>query len=549
MVPQSSTSIGSFTYICACLVSAKRFTLHFRDKGYLAKEVRKVENARKSNAHELGNHEWPASLLEPSIDGADIARCRQYESNYADIVALKGRALKGLLERSPQLQEYLSKVESFQAQQEKLLEMDGSEIAIQNKNGVCRAQHTLKQLAKRAARYKKAWHFLKDCSFPLTVSDICKTHSEILGDHACRGAPGFRDREVTVERHTMLPHSEVPWALTMYAEALSKVIAREDLSGFAKAAWAGHQLLVIYPFANCNGRLARLIINRVLKHCGVPFFLILGSPEHRLAWQKTFRLGLDGGSTQPLAELIARVAVKSWTDLDEAAETAATCRHDSAQEDLAKKVRSRAKEEMCSICFEGDTDISVLCCSAVYHQSCLCRWLTSATQPACVSCRKEINADSIRKQSSNDAADRGNPFRRVIYVSDPSTANMTRSISAAVMQGRRQTWLEAGSRRRMPETTNSGPSTTLPNTPAGGVILTYMGNDVVREQDFRARLLNTAVGSEAQAQAGQLVALLVGDGTGPQTSASGLLMSSVMSAPSLPPRSRGPPRAPFSMGL
>jgi hypothetical protein len=241
----------------------------------------------------------------------------------------------------------------------------------------------------------------------MTVSIICETHA-ILGQDVCQGNGKLRTRPVRLGQCRFCQHLEVPSAMDRYVQALEKVIAREDLTPHAKSAWAGMHLLSIHPFIDGNGRLSRLLINWVLKQCGLDFPIVLcSSDEQRTAWANALAHGLrsspDRPQSQPLALVIAIELAKCWTETEREYERAAKDREEATEDRILRKARTRAQEGSCAICLDGSPNMMVLCCGAAYHHACLSRWLQTAPNAVCPTCRSVIPAPQVQQVSGTRA--------------------------------------------------------------------------------------------------------------------------------------------------
>jgi len=457
----------------------------------------------KRAPYQVSGTDWPASRLEPSEDGADADLCRMYASKYGAIACLPDGILQGLLDRSPECKEYLSQVKRLQAEQEGMIATDSAQFGPslddfkekkQKKYSFKHASEKPTSVLKaesRAMKYKEAWGFLRKTEEPLTLTTIRQTHEIILNSFG--KFQKFRETAVKIKTRNLpylcLP-SEVESSMTTFIEALPMMLAREDLSPVAKAAWAGHHILSIHPFDNGNGRLARLIINWVLQHCNVPFFVILSGPEHLQAWRDAFLESLNAtDKSKPLANLIGRVTTKFWAGLDAATELAIKNQRSEAEESLANKMRSKAKEEVCVICMDSDPDISVLCCSAVYHTNCLTRWLRDGPRPECAACRKDIDAGLIRQRTRLGSETGGSVSARVVYMG--VSGNVERSINAAMLEGSRQgrqTWLPGTTYHVLSYLPDDGPPDQANRT--GHLVLHVRGGPDNRGQSGRASHIN-----------------------------------------------------------
>eukprot|EP00966_Prymnesium_polylepis_P246125 5693164-Prymnesium_polylepis.1 len=90
----------------------------------------------------------------------------------------------------------------------------------------------------------------------ITSAGLCEAHSALPGGGILRttgihvGSTRFAE-----------PIGQLGALLTSLASAIQRLVAREDISVEAKAAWACYSLLALHPFPDGNGRLARALAN------------------------------------------------------------------------------------------------------------------------------------------------------------------------------------------------------------------------------------------------------------------------------------------------
>ncbi|CAK0844629.1 unnamed protein product, partial [Prorocentrum cordatum] len=180
--------------------------------------------------------------------------------------------------------------------------------------------------------------------------------------------------------------------LAHFAEALREIVNRQDVTPHAKAAWAGHHVLATRPFARGNARLARLLINWVLRYCGVPFpVVLLGSAERQAAWRGVAEQSRPGqDDSQPLAALVAAAVAAAWEEVERRADRAVKAQESSREDKAIGFARSQAREGECAICLDSQPDMMVLCCGAAFHFACMARWFAVAPDPACPACRSPM---------------------------------------------------------------------------------------------------------------------------------------------------------------
>ncbi len=104
-----------------------------------------------------------------------------------------------------------------------------------------------------------------------------------------RGEPGAERVKVTIGAHEGVPSSEVGSQLREFQERLHAVLSRLDgilardqepdsdqlAAVMDTCAWAHSEWVRIHPFANGNGRTARLLANAIAMRYGLPPFIRL----------------------------------------------------------------------------------------------------------------------------------------------------------------------------------------------------------------------------------------------------------------------------------
>ena len=94
-------------------------------------------------------------------------------------------------------------------------------------------------------------------------------------------------------------------------EAMASPNARRN--ALMTAAYLHAKLVDIHPFADGNGRTARLLMNLVLLRLGHPPCTI--SPEDRLAYFGALDAFHDEGDPRPFAEFCQAQSLKTWSRL------------------------------------------------------------------------------------------------------------------------------------------------------------------------------------------------------------------------------------------
>jgi hypothetical protein len=126
----------------------------------------------------------------------------------------------------------------------------------------------------------RAWH-------EATMAGLSVPDARYVGRF--RGEPGVEHREVVIGAHSGVPAAEVRAALAAFDERLAAALARLDAlvrpGSLPEAdplaavidvmAWAHAEWIRIHPFANGNGRTARIWANAIALRYGLPPFVRL----------------------------------------------------------------------------------------------------------------------------------------------------------------------------------------------------------------------------------------------------------------------------------
>ena len=144
---------------------------------------------------------------------------------------------------------------------------------------------------------------------PLREGDIRELHRLVLTrsqpDEA--GRYSQRQRRILGSTVTLPAPIDIPPLMTDFARWLSQA----DFTP-AAAFEAHYQLVSIHPFADGNGRTARLLMNLLLLRGGYPPVVI--GPEHRLAYLTTLETAQLGSDKAPYTRFMAERLDASLTD-------------------------------------------------------------------------------------------------------------------------------------------------------------------------------------------------------------------------------------------
>ncbi|MCG2721489.1 MAG: Eco57I restriction-modification methylase domain-containing protein [Thermodesulfovibrionales bacterium] len=166
-------------------------------------------------------------------------------------------------------------------------------------------------LAKGVERVMACLLQLKPEELTFTPEFVCKLHKDAFGELFPSWAGSYRDRNVTVSKHTPPPYFEVPVLLRQYCEDLESRLAAigqkppvtdillETLS------FAEGRFLSIHPFLDFNGRVARMLLFTLLYRLDLPPVQLVPSEgdENEKAEYLNALSEADSFNLQPLMDI------------------------------------------------------------------------------------------------------------------------------------------------------------------------------------------------------------------------------------------------------
>jgi fido (protein-threonine AMPylation protein) len=224
------------------------------------------------------------------------------------------------------------------------------------------------------------------------------------------GPPNGIETEMTA-LFAALSALQMRWASRLAATATLEGALSATYHGIALAAIMLHSICSIHPFADGNGRMARISLNWMLRRVlGLPFTNTLTATHqqrreyiaalqhgHVRSQQLSSATGSSATATTVALEpaafaplislLIGRIAhaVQEVQRLLTERANAATAEEEAR---IARRVRERTAEGQCIICLEDRPNIATLCCGQAVHLNCLAEWLS--TRNTCVMCRNAL---------------------------------------------------------------------------------------------------------------------------------------------------------------
>ncbi|NBA77240.1 Fic family protein [Emticicia sp. ODNR4P] len=139
-------------------------------------------------------------------------------------------------------------------------------------------------------------------SMPITENDIKQIHQLVVGNDTYVNAGNYRNVGVIItgSEHTPPEPFEVPFKMQELIDWLNENFSQEN--PIILAAVAHHEMAKIHPFADGNGRTARLLLNLILMKQGYPICSIKRTerPRYYEAMAEA-----DKGNYHPIVELVA----------------------------------------------------------------------------------------------------------------------------------------------------------------------------------------------------------------------------------------------------
>ena len=145
----------------------------------------------------------------------------------------------------------------------------------------------------------------------LTEKTIKDIHYLVLKQIDNQNAGKYRSVNVLISGSRYRPPDflQVPSEMQRLMEWYA--LAKPSLHPVEAAALLHFHLARINPFADGNGRTARLLMNLSLMSDGYPPAIIKADPEHRRAYYDTLELGSTEGDTEPFVQLVAECVKES----------------------------------------------------------------------------------------------------------------------------------------------------------------------------------------------------------------------------------------------
>lgn len=180
-------------------------------------------------------------------------------------------------------------------------------------DGVTVSGHPLREHLE-AVNHREAWRLMRHMSAtpgPLLEDDLLSLHRVILSGIQTQDAGVYRrDRVRVVGSSLIFPNPlRVPELMGGFVDTVNSEVA---LHPVLAAAHAHYRLVAVHPFADGNGRTARLLVNLLLIRSGFPPALL--PVTERAAYYATLEAA-NGGDLSTFEDLISRRVRAALEDL------------------------------------------------------------------------------------------------------------------------------------------------------------------------------------------------------------------------------------------
>jgi fido (protein-threonine AMPylation protein) len=238
----------------------------------------------------------------------------------------------------------------------------------------------------------------------LSVDGLCLIHAKLCEQQPHANPGELRTMSVLAGGRkncsAAMVHQRLKECLVVARELVNRAAILDDVpEAEAAAASVLLGLLDVHPFRDGNGRLARLVLSRVLAELGLPFSLVLGATRtQRTTFIRAVRAAIsdansfagDGGAA--MRTLIRFHAQRGWNDV-ERAWMGSIAKERPQKDSVIREDRASRRVELCCICMDEDNgvlNVATLCCGTAVHLNCLTKALISAEEggrdPGCPTC-------------------------------------------------------------------------------------------------------------------------------------------------------------------
>ena len=134
----------------------------------------------------------------------------------------------------------------------------------------------------------------------------------VLQDKSQMEPGSIRHGEVKVGRHVPPKHDAIGKFLTRFDSVYSRVLAKADSGGLEKleaisaSMMAHHRLVWVHPFSDGNGRVARIVLDAMLKRSGVASIGLWSMSRGLAKSEKEYKNKLDAADEPRMGDLDGR---------------------------------------------------------------------------------------------------------------------------------------------------------------------------------------------------------------------------------------------------
>ncbi len=155
-----------------------------------------------------------------------------------------------------------------------------------------------------------AWDFIKNYKGPFSNGFLSKVQYEVTKNTSCRIQGKFRDGEVRIAGSSHIPptFSEVPKLLNSLMEEIRS--KRKSNHPVELAAYVHNRLVNIHPFADGNGRTARLMMNWILIRSKFPPVIVEFTDREQ--YYNELEKG-DAGNHKSFAMFLGNLLLEQYT--------------------------------------------------------------------------------------------------------------------------------------------------------------------------------------------------------------------------------------------
>jgi Fic family protein len=158
----------------------------------------------------------------------------------------------------------------------------------------------------RALRLVERWAADRQATSPLTAADLLDVHAHVMADIDPGGAGRLRDHRVLITGTGFVPPGSHKFDVLL--PALLALAMRPDVHPVLRAAELHYDCAAVHPFADGNGRTARLMMNYDLLRHGYPLAVI------EVTRRGEYLAALDhanAGRLEPFATFVAESVERS----------------------------------------------------------------------------------------------------------------------------------------------------------------------------------------------------------------------------------------------